>query len=193
MLVGLTGKIGAGKTTSAHILKECCGFTEYTMADPIKQIAMIMGFEHSEVYGTQEEKLANNSLWGISGRAFLQKFGTDVCRDMLPSKIPEMSDIWVRLFTRFIKSGRAKHILVSDVRFLSEEQAIRDNGGIIIEINRTSQVPDMEWINVQSDMHQHKSETEQSQINPNYVVKNCGTLEELTVALHTVIVKHYFV
>ena len=38
MLIGITGKIGSGKTTVANYLVNYWEFQEYTMAEPIKQI-----------------------------------------------------------------------------------------------------------------------------------------------------------
>ena len=210
MLVGIKGKIGSGKTTSAKILTEQFYFIEYAMADPIKTIAITLGFTKPEVYGTQSERLTPNAFWGVSGRHFLQKFGADVCRDFLPTQIPEMSDIWVRLFERFLLESRDKNIIISDVRFLSEEAAIRKHGGIIIEINRDVPIApepspnDMDkkddldgWFKVdvknKPAHEQHKSETEQDQIKADYIIPNTGTLEELTTKLKTAIIKHYLI
>jgi hypothetical protein len=176
MIVGLKGKIGSGKTTLAQILKDKFGFIEYAMADPIKKIALILGFTKSEVYGTQAEKMARSELWGVSGRHFMQTFGTDICREILPTKIPEMSGIWVRLFHEFLSSTDFD-VVVSDVRFLSEEKAVRDNGGIIIEIVRD------EWLAVDN----HSSETEQDLIRADHIIENRGTLEDLEAAVMRII------
>jgi dephospho-CoA kinase len=41
MLIGITGKIGSGKSTSANYLVNSWNFTEYSMAEPIKEIGTI--------------------------------------------------------------------------------------------------------------------------------------------------------
>jgi ATPase subunit of ABC transporter with duplicated ATPase domains len=79
-LIMLTGKIGSGKTTAAQLLVDHAGYTEVTFAGPIKEFARSIGFTWEEVYGTQAQKETPNKHYGISGRQFLQKFGTDLCR-----------------------------------------------------------------------------------------------------------------
>lgn len=101
-VIGFAGAIGSGKSTASSILVEH-GFTEYSFAKPLKEIAKILGFEHYEVYGTQQEKEASSKEWGISGRKFLQIFGTEICRETLPSHFPEMKQVWIRLFEKFVR------------------------------------------------------------------------------------------
>ena len=60
-LIALTGNINSGKTTVSEYLQNTWGFTEYTFSKPIKEIALIFGFEHHQVYGTQAQKLEINS------------------------------------------------------------------------------------------------------------------------------------
>ena len=48
-----------------------------------------------------------NEHWGISARHFLQKFGTDICRDAMSEIIPDMNFgesgmPWIRLFEIYI-------------------------------------------------------------------------------------------
>ena len=57
MIIGITGKIGSGKSTLAQILEEKFGYTEYSMATPLKEIGRIFGFTEEQLYGTQEQKL----------------------------------------------------------------------------------------------------------------------------------------
>ena len=91
MIYGIIGKIGSGKTTISEYLK-LKGFLEYSFATPLKKVAIALGFSDSEIHGTQEEKLNVNKTWNISGREFLQKFGTEVCRNMLPDLFPVLKN-----------------------------------------------------------------------------------------------------
>ena len=100
-LIALTGSMNSGKTTISNYLTHTYGFTEYAFANPIKDIGLTLGFEKHQMYGTQKQKLEINQYLNISGREFLQKFGTEIGRNLLPQIIPSMQlgeSIWIRLF-----------------------------------------------------------------------------------------------
>lgn len=181
MLFGIKGTIGSGKTTIANYLKNY-GFIEYSMADPLKQIAIIFGFKFYQVYGSQEEKLEINEHWGISGREFLQKFGTEICREILPTVLPNMkfeTTIWCKLFKIHYSKISKNNIIIPDIRFLDEANAIRELGGKIIELNRR--------IDKSGDEHSHRSELELDQIKPDIVINNNNTLEDLFVQVDRIL------
>jgi hypothetical protein len=143
VLLGITGKIGSGKSTVTEYLKSRYNMLEYMFAGPLKKIAIALGFEEHQAYGTQEQKLEVNKFWGISGRKFLQVFGSEVCRDYLPKVLPDMnlnnSTLWVRLFEKFYEDmllAKKKSIVCSDVRFEDESNSIKERGGIVIGIER---------------------------------------------------------
>jgi dephospho-CoA kinase len=179
MIIGLTGNIGSGKTTSAEYIKKKYGFTEYAFADPIKKIAMTIGFDYKDIYGTQSEKLYINNFWGISGREFLQKFGKETCRDFLPTILPNMNiqtgSIWINVFKRFIDDNEEKDIIVSDVRFINEYKSIIEKKGIVIKIIRGNELLDTN----QDFSAYHSSEMNFDNIDHDYVINNDGTKEEL--------------
>jgi len=195
MLIGIKGKIGVGKTESAKILKESFPFQEYAMADPIKKIGAILGFSQDELYGSQEQKLRINKHWGVSSREFLQKFGTDVCRLFMPTKIPQMKNLWVQCFEIFCEEHRDTNIIVSDVRFIDEADSIRKMGGIIIEIQRKEKEKENdEWEDVElHNPHGHVSETEMDGIVADFVVENNSDVKHLTDELTKIIVRKYLV
>ena len=88
LIIGIAGKIGVGKTTTSDYLAQKYSFYEYSFAEPIKKIGLIFGFESHQLYGTQSQKMEVNEHWGVSARHFLQKFGTDICRDSIPQLFP---------------------------------------------------------------------------------------------------------
>ena len=150
MIIGISGTIGSGKTTISKYLKKKYNFVEYAFADPIKKFAIDIGFKHKEVYGTQDEKLAINVWWGVSGRTFMQKFGTELCRDIMPKIIPNMNikngNIWINIFKNYIHENKNKNFVISDVRFLNEFNAIKDKNGILIKIIRPHIHPEKKHI-----------------------------------------------
>lgn len=166
MLIGITGKIGSGKSTLAQYLVDQHGYEEYSFADPLKQIAMVLGFTEQQVYGTQENKLEIHPYWGISGREFLQKAGTELFRQELPRLIPSMKNIWIELF-RLRYEENPKLYVVSDVRFLDEAKIIKELGGIVIRTKRTNLA-----VSDSKTELKHSSETEMERINVDYTIDN---------------------
>jgi len=194
LLLGLTGNIGSGKTTvSDYICNKRFGwtFTEYSFAKPLKEIALILGFTEKEVYGTQEEKTKINNFWGVSGREFLQKFGTEICRDTLPNVIDmglKKESLWIRLFKLFMTKNKENFIVVSDARFTDECQAIKDMGGYIIKIIREENKENKEnKEQISLKFTNHKSEKELNDIKPNVILKNNCSLEELKKKLDSLL------
>lgn len=133
IVIGLAGYAGVGKTaTAAHLsdLAEANGVQALitSFADGVKKAAR-------EVFGWSGEKDAK-------GRKLLQMIGTDVGRTWNP-------DIWVdqwrqkaQKFLQIQDSQSVKEVypyrllLVDDVRFQNEVDAIRDMGGVVVRLNR---------------------------------------------------------
>ncbi len=182
-LIGISGKIGSGKSTASEYLTEYHGYEEYAFALPLKEVAVCLGFEESEVYGTQEDKMKENSFWGVSGRKFMQVFGSEICRDYLPKVLPEMKlnglTIWARLFEHYLektKSESDQRVVISDVRFKDESDVIKKNGGIVIKLIRPDEKSD-----------EHQSETSIDKVEQDITLHNNGTQEELFEKLAEII------
>ena len=182
LLIGVNGEIGCGKSTVVDYLSSKHGFTEYMFAQPLKEVAVCLGFEPRQVFGTQEEKLEVIEFWGITGRQFLQVFGSEVCRDYVPKVLPQMKfnglTMWVRLFEKFKQEHANANIAVSDVRFEDESNTIKKYGGIVVRIVRSGKavVPTQAQ---PPSVQTHKSETQASRINPNVIIHNDRDLETL--------------
>jgi dephospho-CoA kinase len=156
LLIGLTGNIGSGKSTVAEMLFK--NFTELTFSEPLKTIAEIFGFPDHDLYGTQADKTKVNKELGISAREFMQKFGTEICRNAIPEIMPNLKigdSVWVNYLERrlnniscmcipenaydkdnFVCTCGGVNVVVSDCRFLNEANLIREYGGYIIKLER---------------------------------------------------------
>lgn len=179
-LICIIGNIGSGKSTAGNILKQY-GYEEITFANPVKEMGLILGFEHKELYGSQEDKLKINEFWGVSGREFMQKFATNIMRNELHKHINMNMDgktIWVRLCEKKIIQmlKENKKILISDGRFPDEINMIKQYNGTIIKLERNNSF----------DLN-HESESYISNIKYDKIINNNGTLDDLENEIKKVI------
>jgi len=167
LIVGITGYAGSGKDTGVELLQDLGnvyhdwsvrtpnGYAESTpcktttgllkslrcskiaFAQPLKQIAMAVGFTFEQCY---DPKLKNeiDPFWGISPRQFLQMCGTEMFRNVW------RDDIWVELCRKKILDFRKESdypgiLLITDVRFPNERDMIKSEGGIVLRIKREGQ------------------------------------------------------
>jgi adenylate kinase family enzyme len=173
MIIGICGYIGSGKSTLAKYLTETYNFEELAFADSLKQACgYLFDLSHDQLYVDKETV---DERWGVSPRAILQKVGTNIMRDTLPLIIPELkleTSIWIKLLTykvnKILEIDSKSHIVISDVRFHDEVKAIKDLGGIILKVNRTSVEP------IQT---QHESENA-NELNYDNLIENNGTLDD---------------
>lgn len=179
-LISLAGRIGSGKSLMANIFDQL-GYDEYTFASPLKEIAVIFGFNENHVNGSQQDKLIIDPDWGCSSREWLQKFGTEVCREQFKILFPNSHfpyGIWAYLMEKEYKYrlevtvGAPYCMCVSDNRFVNEAECIKKNSGHVIKI-----------IGDRSDDHKsnHRSEVEIDLIEADFTIVNNKdtTIQEL--------------
>jgi hypothetical protein len=141
VLIGLTGKAKSGKSTLANELTSRHPVVELTFAQPLKDMGKVMGFK----VDTQEDKQEVHPFWKISSRQFLQLWGTEIGRNVVPEIIPQMPSIWLQHMDMRLDKYYDEYnqllvpIVISDVRFSDEAELIREYGGIIIHISRGNQ------------------------------------------------------
>lgn len=174
-IIVLIGHIGSGKTTTANILKSH-GYIELTFADPIKTFAQALQFSSSEVNGTQLEKLELNPLWRISGREFMQKFGTNVCRDLIPSVLPQMNDLFIRVLEYKMLRNIHSNIVISDCRFLDEVKMAKKYNAIVVKLVREYTLGQKHEHIYE---HKHISETSLDSYQADITIYNEGSHQDL--------------
>lgn len=125
MLVGIAGAKRAGKDTLARGLCAAFGLPQDSFAAPLRRfIADLLGWTLEELEARKEDPI--DWLDGITPRHMMQTAGTEWGRDMVHG------ELWVRSLLHRLAGGG----IISDVRFPNEARAIRERGGIVIQVNR---------------------------------------------------------
>lgn len=135
MIIGLSGKSGAGKTTLATEIEREFGYTRVSFADGVKEEvkaflqASGLDVEDHNLWGTQEDR--DMVIPGYNGKTYrelLQWWGTDYRRRFYGE------DYWTKQLMSRISDG-GKYI-IDDMRFPNEAEAVRKTGGVVVRIHR---------------------------------------------------------
>ena len=159
MIIGISSKIGCGKTTLANLfLKVHSEYTKLSFAGILKKecserFCYPDEWNYTE-YGKQE--IINDNrlpLKYMTIREILQWYGTDFCRVKDP-------DYWVKKMQKNALDVYMKEplcgipkIIIDDVRFINEAKWIQNMGGKVIRLN-----PYAEW--KPGSFANHQSETD---------------------------------
>lgn len=184
-LIGIAGRIGSGKDAVASYLQEEHQYQPVSFAEPLKQSCLAFGFTREQIYGTQEQKLEVNQMWGVTGRKFMQIYATELMRDLLPKVLPEMRlkrSFWCDLFAHLHREELSRGVkkVVSDCRFQDEVDTIEELGGVILRITRD--------IDRTGEEHQHVSENDT--LSYHHLIVNDGSLEDLFRKVDEVLKNH---
>jgi len=125
-LVGLVGTKGVGKDTVGDYL---AGYTKRAFATPIKQACAILFDLPPHIFEGDDKELCDERH-GMSPRQMLQMVGTDFFRDKVDA------DFWIKHFQHWYSQHQSDNIVVTDLRFQNEVDAIKDLGGIVVRITR---------------------------------------------------------
>ena len=158
-LVGISGKVGSGKTTAAEALIEN-GWVRVKMAGPLKDMLRSIGLTDDHIEGNLKE-VPCDLLCGQTPRHAMITLGTEWGRKQIGS------DLWASVAAERIRLalGAGFSVVVDDVRFENEAAVIRKLGGVVVRIIR----PDTREI-------QHESE---AGVEPDFIQSNSGTTEDL--------------
>ena len=172
MLIGILGFKYAGKDTTADYLVEKYLFHKLALAQPLKDACQILfNFDNDQLYGSKKEDI--DLRWGTSPRIIYQYLGTDIFRKDIQKIIPGIDDnFWVRLTLDKLKKTytiNAQNVVISDVRFQNEIDAIHEQNGIIIKVIR----PKLQ------NKDDHVSEKNITDLKGDYEIINDGTVEDL--------------
>lgn len=132
-LFALLAKKRSGKDTVADYLVENHGFIKLAIADPLKiACRAIFSFTEEQLYGNDKEKI--DEYWNKSPREIFQFIGTDLLRNQFDK------ELWIKAIKKkyydIIKKNPNAKVVVSDVRFQNELDAVVEMGCTAIKIVR---------------------------------------------------------
>lgn len=150
-IIGITGRAGSGKSTVANMIVEMQPRARIIMlAEPIKEFCrQIFDFSEEQLYGPSSMRNAPDERYDVSPRKILQTLGTDWARSVY-------EDVWVDYAMRraeellegscvkavknqdhaVFKPEFCDLVVIPDVRFPNEAEAIRARDGKIIRVVR---------------------------------------------------------
>ena len=166
-LIGLAGKAGAGKDTVADYLWGKEGAIKIAFADALRGAAQhIFGLGQCN-FTDRDLKEEEVEYWGMTPRRMLQLLGTEATKPVFGA------DIWLkRWFLSYSAVRDTDHVVVPDVRFDVEADAIRNLGGTIIHIVRPG-------AGLSGATGEHSSEAGIELRNGDMYLSNRGSVEEL--------------
>lgn len=151
-IVAFSGKMGAGKTTAARCMIDLYGeefVTKLSFASPIKKMGIMFGFPHDSMYGTPAQKAQVVPQLGMSGREFMQKWGTEGIREHFPAVLPnyrllDTGGVFATiLYHEIVKLSQQpnppKIIVIDDLRFKDEASMLKLLGAQITFITSDMQ------------------------------------------------------
>lgn len=200
MIIGFVGFIGSGKDTAADYLVNFHGFRRDSFANSLKDaISHVFGWDRTLMEGRTKEsrewREQVDTWWAerlkipnLTPRWVMQYWGTEVCRQGFHD------DIWIASVENRIRKTK-DNIVISDVRFPNEINAIHRAGGKVIRVKRG---PEPEWyqdaVNVNAgptnmswaiskskieELKIHASETSWVGSNIDKIIDNNGSIDDL--------------
>lgn len=186
MIIGINGYAGSGKDTVGEIIKQLEPHEHWEIkkfAGKLKEVASIILGIPKTMFEDQEFKKKNlPQMWSNHGlpmtvRDFLQRLGTDALREGLHP------NTWVNAlmmdYTKEVVSimndegyqfeEKLPNWIITDCRFPNEATAIKNQGGVIVRINR----PGIHAVNA------HPSEVSLDHWHFDYVIDNDEGISEL--------------
>lgn len=200
-IIAICGAKRSGKDVLAEHLVRKYNYERIAFAEPLKHaIKTLFNFDDEQV-GIGEDtgtgkKDALDERWGITPRAALQFFGTEVMQEKIQELLPDIKrNFFANTLKNYIKTrmgaNEGQRFVISDLRFLHEYEVlfsipnIRKDDIAIIRVIR----PDAGFLGISNDAVaaardavaaasiSHKSEQEYINIPYDIILFNNGTID----------------
>jgi len=183
-LIVISGKARSGKNTLGEILKRKFkeNYFEMAYANELKRrLREDFDLSREQLYGDLKEvpdkryrKITDKDevvYW--TPREIMQFMGTEAFRTI-------DDNFWVKQLLKYIDRNKLKNVIITDGRFPSEINAVKERGGIHIRIERDH--------SMQVHGQAHASEVSlDGYTEADYNIFNHGTIAELEVIAETII------
>jgi hypothetical protein len=169
LLIGLSGKAGSGKSTAAEYLEATYDYNRFAFSDTLKAVVgLAFGFSEDQLHGAFKE--TPDRRFGKSPRWCLQYLGTEILRSVWP-------EIWIwhldHSILEFLLNNGLRPIVVTDVRFRNEAEALKRMGAVLVRLERAE-------AGAQNGISEHVSETDLDGWEGfDCLIVNNGTREQL--------------
>ena len=199
-IIGLTGKARAGKDTAAGFILQWCedqglSAERLAFADPLKlSAAAALGFDIAPRPGLMAEAVAfcdalkvegatitydypaEQGGGQITGREFLQLYGTEAHRDVFGS------EFWVEVTEKKLaeRAGALDVVVLTDCRFPNEAAMVNQRGGEVWEIDRPNND------SLKDGLEAHSSETGLPDGAIEFCIANVGDRDDLRAMVRSV-------
>lgn len=170
VIVAPVGYARTGKDEFAKVLVQEYGFKRFAFADKLRDCIYAL---NPIVDGGTNVRLREvidyftwdnykSSKYGGEIRELLQRFGTEVGRDLIDT------DIWVRELDKV-----EGNVVITDCRFDNEYQRIKKLGGKVVRIHRPGVGP----------VNDHISERGVDLMEPDHIIRNDADLKDFALKI----------
>jgi len=181
-IIGIGGRLRAGKDTVADVLAADHGFRKMGMSDALADALLVLDpvIPDWPAVGTATRYVDVVHRAGYveakqhpEVRRLLQKLGTELGRDMIHE------NVWVDMVERRLRANRAAGVdtVITGIRFPNEVDMIRRIGGTLAWVTR----PGTETTAA------HSSETSVTVGDFDVLIRNTGTLDDLEAKAHLLV------
>ena len=186
-IIAICGAKRSGKDVLAEHLVNKYNYERVAFANPLKvAVKNLFNFDDDQVgigkdEGTDRKDIVDER-WGITPRAALQFFGTEIMQEKIQELLPNMKrNFFANTLKNYIEnaenSENDKRYVISDLRFIHEHEMLLNmpnisiNDIMIIRVIRPSE-------NRAKEQYQHISELEYVNIPYDIIMINNGTIDD---------------
>ena len=186
-IIAICGAKRCGKDVLAEHLVNKYNYERVAFANPLKlAVKSLFNFDDDQVgigkdEGTDRKDIVDER-WGITPRAALQFFGTEIMQEKIQELLPDMKrNFFANTLTNYIRnagnSENDKRFVISDLRFIHEYEMLLNMPNInikditIVRVIRPSE-------NRAKEQDPHVSELEYVNIPYDIIMINNGTIDD---------------